>query len=141
MNAYGLTFQNECEQLTCTVCQRTFFVSRAGVSAKDEESIRKIVAKEVAKEQAHGREIFIAFIAFFPALIATGLIVIIVILALLLLGHLEVSGTLKLPDSVAELAVIAITGLFFFIWRLSFSIVKSKWPSHQQVKDGSCLGP
>jgi len=51
----------------------------------------------------------------------------IVIPLLLLLDHLEVSGRLKLPETVTELAVIATAGLFFFIWGLSFSIVKRKW--------------
>jgi len=120
MNAYGLTVENECEQVICAVCQRTFFVSREGVSAKDKEGIREVVARE----RVHGRERLIASIAFFPALIATGLIV---IPLLLLLDHLEVSGRLKLPETVTELAVIATAGLFFFIWGLSFSIVKRKW--------------
>jgi hypothetical protein len=85
----------------------------------------------MAKEKADRKRRFIAFVAFFPALIFTGLVV---IPSGILFEHLELKSKLKLPESVAELAVIAAAGLFFLFWTLSYFIAKAEWFSSEQVE-------
>ena len=112
--------ENGAKEVSCTICGKTFFVSYEGLAAKDKASINKIVPKDQVHEQLK----LAALIAFSPALIVTGLIVIPV---LLFLDHLELTGKLKSPDWVVKPAIAAIAGLFFFIWKWSLSIVKRKW--------------
>lgn len=127
-NIYALTVTNRYEEIVCAGCRRPFFVSHEGTLAQDKESISKVMAKE--KDNRH--PVFIAIIALFPALIATGLIT---IPLLLFFEHLELSGQLKLPDSVVTPAIIAITGLFFFLWKVSGAQIGRIWFSSNQLKD------
>jgi len=128
MNAYGLTVKDRYERFVCAVCQKTFFVSLEGIPAKDKDGISKIMAEE----KAHRKLCLMSVVAFFPAFIFTGLFV-------LTLGlyreHHSVFSCLKLTDIGMAQAVIAITGLFFFIWRLSFINVERIWPSPHQIED------
>lgn len=128
INAYGLTVKNRYEEFVCAVCQKPFFVSREGIPATNKESINNIIAKA----NVYRKQCFKAFVAFFPALIFTGLIV--STLGLYREYH-GVLSCLKLTDIGVAQAVIAITGLFFFIWKLFFIYVERKWPNPQQIED------
>lgn len=125
-NAY--TDAKRGQSVHCRTCRQVFFVSYESVAAKNKESINETIEKEKGREQLK----LVAFIAFFPALILTGLIVFPVAL---FLEHLELSGKLKLPNWLAKPAVLAIVASLFFIWKLSMGVIERKWFSSNYSKD------